>query len=251
MPRVFFNLIQQTFREGFPIFTLKRASCVRRPEVPSLRLNKGFSLVELLVVIAIIGIMATLATVGFRNISVSRGVAEAAANVTSLLEFARNEAVTRQSYVWVALQEATNNGALEVQMVAAYSADGSTTGGGNLTPLSRVLKVRNTGLTSFSALKSETKALSGGTATVEELFTSNAGITITNFPATKFLNKSTITFTPRGEAMLKGIPQSTDGFNAAIGIGLVPARGTQKFPQPDDAGVILDGSTGMARVLRL
>lgn len=210
----------------------------------------GFSLVELLVVIAIIGIMVSFATVGFRNISVSRGVTEAAANVAGLLEFARNEAVTRQSFVWVALQEATNNGSLEVQMAAVYSADGSTNGGGNLTPLSRVLTVKNTGLSEFSALKTETKALYGGGATVKELFTSNEGIKITNFPASQFLNKATITFTPRGEAMLKGTPLSTDGFDSVIGVGFVPARGTVKYPQPDDAGVILDGSTGMARILR-
>lgn len=208
-------------------------------------------MIELLVVIAILMVLVSLAIIGFKNIATSRGVTQAAADVAGLLELSRNEAVTRQSYVWVAIQEATNSGSIEVQMIAAYSADGSTAGGTNLIPLSRLLTVRGVGLANFSSLKQETRDLFTNSSAINELTTNSAGIVFTNLPAARFTGKSTITFTPRGEAMLRGAPTSTDGFDPAIGIGLVPARGTVKASGGDDAGVILEGSTGVARVIRL
>ncbi len=211
----------------------------------------AFTLIELLVVIAILGILASVAVTGFKNISTSHGVGQAAADVAGILELARSEAMTRQSYVWVGIKEGTDAGVLELQMAAAYSADGTTNGGANLIPLSRIVRARNAGLTNFSALKQETRDLLTNAPAPAEFAGTTAGIVLTNFPNATFAN-TTITFTPRGEAMLRGGPAATDGFDPLIVIGLLPARGTVKDASgKDDAAVILDGSTGMARVLRL
>lgn len=213
--------------------------------------ERGFSLIELLLVIAILSILVVTTVSGFKNISTSRGVTQAAADVASILELARNEAVTRQTFTWVVFKDATNAGSLELQMVALGSANGSSSAvGSNLTLLSRVVKVRNCGLVDFSSLSSGTRGQLSNNITVVNLNTS--GITYTNLAQNRFLDNKSVTFTPRGEAILKGQPSSSDGFVPNIGIGVVPARGTEKvLNSTDDAGVVLDGSTGIARTLRL
>ncbi len=209
----------------------------------------GFSLVELLVVVAIISIMVSFVVTGFKNIAVSRGVGQAASDINGILELARNEAVTRRTYVWATFQEAPNSGILEIQMALAGSIDGTPNAAGtNLTSLSRVVRARNVGLTNWAGLKS------GTNTGVTDLVGSSVGITYANL-STKFTNRATITFTPRGEAMLEGSPAATDGFDALIGIGIVPARGDVKQTTAtglkEDSAVLLDGSTGMSRVLRV
>jgi prepilin-type N-terminal cleavage/methylation domain-containing protein len=214
----------------------------------------AFSLVELLVVIAIIAILTSFTVTGFKNIATSHGVGQAAADVNGILELARNEAVTRQTYVWAAFREATNSGVLEIQMALAGSIDGTPNAAGtNLMALSRVVRARNVGLTNWGDLKPETQALLTNAPAPVDLG-STAGITYTNLPLAKFPSTS-ITFTPRGEAMLKGSPATADGFTPLIAIGIVPSRGDTKDPstkenRKEDTAVVVDGSTGMSRVLR-
>ena len=212
--------------------------------------NKGFSLVELLVVIAIIAVLASFTVTGFKNISTSHGVGQAAADVNGILELARSEAVTRQTFVWAAFRAAPNSGVLEIQMALAGSIDGTPNAAGtNLIALSRVVRARNAGLTNWTGLKSGTTGLLTNSSAPVDLG-STPGITYTNLPQAKFTN-TTVTFTPRGEAMLQGSPAATDGFTPLIGIGIVPSRGDVNDPSPkEDAAVVLDGSTGMARILR-
>ncbi len=208
----------------------------------------GFSLVELLVVVAMIGLMASFALTGFKDIGASRGVGQAASDVKGILELARSEAVTKQTFVWAAFREATNSGILEIQMALAGSADGTANAAGtNLVPISRVVHAKNVGLANASTLR----ATASVTYTdLFELLGNTSGITYTNLSQSRFTN-TTITFTPRGEAMAKGSPLATHGFTPLIGIGIVPSRGDQKDPQPkSDSAVVLDGSTGMSTIVR-
>lgn len=200
--------------------------------------------------VAILAILTSFTVTGFKNISISHGVGQAAAEVNAMLELARSEAVTRQTYVWAAFREVPDSGVLEIQMALAGSIDGTQNAAGtNLTPLSRIVSARNVGLVNWATLKSETQALQTNTP-LEDLAGSAAGIIYTNLPQAKFAG-TTITFTPRGEAMLKGEPAASDGFTPLIAIGIVPARGDVKQTNPkDDSAVVLDGSTGMSRVLR-
>lgn len=211
----------------------------------------GFSLIELLIVIAIVGLMASFAITGFKDMATSHGVGQALADVNSILELARNEAVTRQTYVWAAFRDASNSDGLEIQMALAGSIDGTTnTAGTNLTSISRVVRAKNVGLVPWSSLNSLTQDLLENTNTPADLSDNSTGITYTYNSQSKFTN-TTITFTPRGEAMLKGAPLPSDGFTPLIGIGIVLARGGQKDSTgKNDGAVVLDGSTGMSRVLR-
>jgi len=211
----------------------------------------GFSLIELLVVIAIIGILASFTVTGFNNIATSHGVGQAAVDVKGILELARNEAVTRQTYVWAAFRESTTSGVMEIQMALAGSVNGTPNAAGtNLMALSRVVKARSVGLTNWAGLKPDTQALLTNAPALSDLVGSTAGITYTNLPQAKFTN-TTITFTPRGEAMLAGSPTATDGFTPLIAIAIIPSRGDRKeTSKKDDSAVVVDGSTGLARVLR-
>jgi len=214
--------------------------------------KKAFSLIELLVVVAVVGILGTYSVTGFKNIAISHGVGQGASEARGLLEFARSEAVTRQTYVWAAFREATNGGVLEVQMAVGGSADGSADAeGGNVKALSPVKRVRNVGLVKFSSLNAKTQALLGGGVVPAELLDNKEGIHYSGAGHAEFTG-TTITFTPRGEAMLEGSPGSASGFDPWIGLGMVPARGSQKDPSGrDDAGIVVDGSTGISRQLRV
>lgn len=209
---------------------------------------EAFTLIEILLVVAVVSVLLVFGVIGFQNIGSSRGVSQGASDIASLLEFARNEAATRQSYVWVGVQTATNAGVAELQMAAVYSIDGTPTAGTNLTPLSRVLRVKQSTLVPYASLKSDTRNLLEGSVPVSEYLTNSAGISFSVGPVT-FSNS--ITFTPRGEALLNGTPNSYAGFNPMIGLGVIPAREAAKGGSDNDAGVVLEGSTGTARVLRL
>ena len=210
----------------------------------------GFSLIELLVVITIIGLLAVAAVASISGFTKSRGIEQASFDVKGILELGRSEAVTRQTFVWATFREAINSGGLEIEMALAGSVDGTPNAtGANLFAITRVVRASQVGLTNFAFLQPLTKALLTN-GTPAELLTNTAGITYTNMAQAKFTN-TTITFTPRGEAMMKGTPSAIDGFTPLIALGIVPARGAQKEPTPiNDCAVVLDGSTGMPTILR-
>lgn len=209
--------------------------------------HAAFSLIELLVVIAIISVLATMTVFGIQSMSVSRGVTQAASDLASLLELARNEAINKKTFVWVTVNDIANSGSSEVQMIAVYSADGSSSSAAtNLLALTRVLRVKNCGLVDYSALSSPTRALF---TNVSVSNVGSQGIIFTNLPSTAFNNRKSVTFTPQGEAMLLANPTAKTGFDPAMGVGFVPAN--KPAGSGNEAGVVLDGSTGAAKILRL
>ena len=215
--------------------------------------RSGFSLIELLVVMAISGLLIGMAVVGFNSLSASRGVTQSASDIVTLLELTRHEAVARQTYVWVAFRSVTNSGIAEVELAALCSADGSPTNmaATNLLPLGRVMRSKFVTLTDYANLHTATKALFVGSPTNA---LASQGISIVGAPDNRIFNVfkngvPTVTFTPRGEAMLKGRPTSSDGFDPLMGIGIVPSRRSEA--SSDDAGIVIDGATGMAKIMRL
>lgn len=214
--------------------------------------SAAFSLIEILVVVAIIGLVLTLGAPIVSGIGASRGVTQAAYDVTALLEFARAEAIARQTYVWVGItpENAAGTGTV-LRLGAAYSKDGSAVITDNYQPLTRAMTVQGVTLTNFSELKSDTQAVltaTGARVSAEAAQNRDVSFKIggVEFGATG----ATITFTPRGEAMLEGSPTGTDGFDPLIGIGLRQVRGTTILPDADDVGVVLDGSVGIPLIVR-
>ncbi len=204
----------------------------------------AFSLIELLVVVAIIALIATFSIPAFNSIGQARGVGDAAAQVAAAVELARGEAVARQTFVWLGLQNETNLGNQNLRIGLVCSKDGSSTNmaTNNLQPLARAQTIQRAGMVDAAALSVGTNLFA------PSLHSSVAGASFKVGPASSASFANTITFTPDGEAMLKKDPASTDGFDPAIAIGLRAFRGTTAATNHDIV-VLVDGSMGVPRIL--
>lgn len=200
---------------------------------------------------AIIGIIIALGLPALTSIGTSKGVTQAAYDISDLLEFARAEAVARQTYVWVGIKPERSGPNTVLKLGAVYAKDGTPTIAGNYQPLTRALTVSGVTLTNFAALNPATKAtLTDQNLAVTAEASGNHAVEF-QIGGVKFdANASTITFTPSGEAMLNGAPLPTDGFDPMIGIGLQQVHGTTTTSTANDAAVVLDGSVGIPLIVR-
>src|SRR5688572_13635338 len=67
--------------------------------------NRAFSLVEILTVLTLVALVTSFSIPAFNSLGGSRNMAAGIYEVSGLLEFARNEALARQTYVWVGFQQ--------------------------------------------------------------------------------------------------------------------------------------------------
>jgi prepilin-type N-terminal cleavage/methylation domain-containing protein len=204
----------------------------------------GFSLVELLVVVAVIGLLALLAAPAFNSIGSAMGTVDAAYKISDAIELARSEAVARRTFVWLGFQDSTNFGSRVLRFGAAYSKNGfASIDEENLQPLFRPVALDRVGLVA----NADTGKNNSNYADAVALATNGTGA---NFSLGSYGNSAkTLTFTPTGEAMLTGLPNSSTQFEEQILIGLRQFRGTSAETN-NDIAVVLDGSTGIPRVYR-
>jgi prepilin-type N-terminal cleavage/methylation domain-containing protein len=214
----------------------------------------GFTLVEILVVLATMAILAALAVPAFTSISAAKGTTQASYQVSQLLELAHDQAVANQTYVWVGFANTTVSGTPTMVMGAVSSLDGtgSNTAANNLNPLSKPILVQNVNLVPFASLSAGTKALVTGTP--DSVANNQNGISMT---AGEFTLTTTLTFTPRGEALLNGqallggnVSSLYVGYDPLIDVSMSRCRGGTPIPSVEDIAVILDGATGVARIVR-
>ena len=200
----------------------------------------GFSLIELLVVISIVALLAGLSVTTFNAIGQARGVAEAANQVSSAVELARSEAVSRQTYVWLSLKPETNSGSSDLRIGLVYSLDGTpNTSSTNFAPLGKPRLIERATLSTTTA---SFNAGPGFTATPApaDLAAGN-GVSFT-IGRVAFNGAPSVTFTPLGEATTD--PAASAGFNPRIAIGLRQTRGTA-VASNNDIAVVIDGSVGV------
>jgi prepilin-type N-terminal cleavage/methylation domain-containing protein len=214
--------------------------------------RRGFSLIEMLVAISVLGLLAVCTTPAFQALAKSRAMTQGAYDIAGLLELARNEAIARQTYVWVGFQATNTVGNPEIHAAAVYSLDGSgtNTSADNLSALSRVVKIRGAALSDWNSLKTDTRNLLSSGGVTASVATNSAGITF-DVGRTSFQNRLSVTFTPRGEALLQGVVGPNDGYDRVIDISLREMHGSTVRPSADDAALIVDGSTGAVGILRL
>ncbi|XHR31004.1 MAG: Tfp pilus assembly protein FimT/FimU [Chthoniobacteraceae bacterium] len=218
---------------------------------PQRKGGKAFSLIELLAVMAVLGFLVSATLPAFNSITDSRGITKGIYDTEGLLELARNEAISRQTYVWVAFQNMNTPTGSEIRMAAVASLDGSgtNTNSSNLIPFTRIIHIRDAQLIHWSDLKAATKNLLTGS--IPESVVDNTEGTAFTVGNTSFNTGNSITFTPRGEALLKGAASATDGYDNLIDVSFRKAHGSVVTANADDAAVIVQGSTGMAHTLRL
>lgn len=203
-------------------------------------------MIELLVVVAIVGLLAALSIPAFTSIGQARGVSEAAYQVAAAIEFARNEAISRQTFAWVGFQDQTNSGSRDLWVGMVYSKDGSTTNmaAANLQPMGRAFMIQRVGLVDTATLQVGTNLSSCASVYTN----SGAAFTV----GQRAFAGRTVTVTPAGEFMLASLSGAivpTNGFDPKIAIGLRGFRGTTPVSD-NDVAVVIDGSVGIPTIYR-
>lgn len=212
----------------------------------------GFSLIELLMVVALMAILLVASVSAFNSLSQSRSIAQGIYQVAGILELARNEAVTKQTYTRVSFQQVTNNGRSEVLMAAVRSLDGSGTNvaPANLREITRVVRFPSAQLTSWGQLMPATRE-AGDTMlgrTVSPISLANVAGALSFKVGTTDFSGPSITFTPRGEAIAAPVVDTTTGYSDYLDISFRQTRGLTE--SSDEAAVLLDGATGALLVVR-
>ncbi len=213
--------------------------------------QSAFSLSELLTVLAIIGVISALALPAMQRVNEGQRMGRAVTELTALLEYARTEAISRSTYVWVGFKNNENaSGNAELDVMVFASRDGTATAAtGDIEPLTKMLHLEGIELADKDQLSQE----------VQNLYSSSPTASLSSNTSTKALPTSqgitfdrTLTFTSAGEAMVEAEPTLSTGFDNVIDISLLPMRGkVEDSSSKDHASIWLNGGSGRLQVYRL
>lgn len=209
----------------------------------------GFSLLELLVVLNIVAYLVWFAAPALFSILTGQGVSEAAYNVSAAVEQARNEAVSRRTYVWLAMQEEVRDGNLGLRIGAVRSKDGkANTNAANLVPIGSPTLVSRVGLVEMVSPGSVSVSTTAPTNGAIDLTEALSGIRF-RIGNANFDQGRTITFMPRGEVSTNPTPSASSGFDPLLLVSLRQTHGTNLTPG-NDVTVAIDGSVGTPVIYR-
>jgi hypothetical protein len=199
-------------------------------------------------------ILASVSMPAFLALASGQNVTRSAYDLAGYLEYARAEAIARQTYVWVGIQTVDTGSAYEVRVGAAYSKDGSgaNLASSNLAPLAKMLVIPQAQLKSLADLDDKIREQCG--VTTVSLAKNEQGVenmTVGNQDFARASGARSLTFTPGGEAVLNGSVAAFDGFDPWIDLGLQETKGKQRRAGADQAALVLAGSHGGVRILRI
>lgn len=214
----------------------------------------AFSLIELLVVTGILGVLMAIAAPVVSHFTSSGNATQALVQIAGTLEGAREYAVSRNTFTWVAFESRQENGIDVLYVAAIASTDGSRMGidqvaggvadvdGSDLVILDKVSRFENCRLDAVIPAGNQVQLPVLGTA--QEL--SQVGFSIpssANGPVN--LDKS-VMFDPSGEARVSG------GLADFIQIVVVPTRETRETEASRAAASVIgiQGLTGRVKVYR-
>ena len=208
---------------------------------------RAFSLIELLVVLNIVAYLVWFTAPALFSILTGQGVSEAAYDVSAAVEQARNEAVSRRTYVWLAMQEEVRDGNLGLRIGAVRSKDGkANTNASNLAPIGKPLLVSHVGLVEIAPTNniSTTAPTNGAVDLTDALGGARFQIGKVSFDQGR-----TVTFMPRGEATTNPVPTASSGFDPLMLLSLRQTHGTKRTTG-NDISVAIDGSVGTPVIYR-
>lgn len=214
------------------------------------RSGLGFSLIELLAVIGVVVLVAVFMTPAVNSLISSQGVGSGGREIVAFLEFARSEAVARQTYVLVGFKEDSSGDRPVVSMGGVYSADGTGSNqvASNWLPLSRPVQMKGLALRAWNEISQETK----------ERLTNPLAAQPADLPppsdASKFLIGQTtfdrlIAFHPQGTVSATAINSASSPFTPTVAVGIVQMRGPSDTSGAD-AAVLIDGAVGASRFIQ-
>lgn len=211
--------------------------------------GKAFSLLELLLTIGIIGMLSGLMMPAMTSLVSANQFSGNVYQVSDLLKFAQAEARAKQSFVRVGFAPCEVQGSQAVKMVAFLAADGSGENlvPGNQIPLSRVVLLKNSRLIGWTELGEDTRQLRANANPVSVGTTDDPPVSL-SMPDVVF--QHVLTFTPRGEAILKESVSPGDGYETSIDVSLRQAKGLATPANAQEGAVLIDGATGSAVVIR-
>lgn len=208
--------------------------------------GSAFSLIELLSVMAIISVMMAVTVPAFNVLKSTGDISTAAYDIASTLEQARAYAMANNTFVYVGFAEvsqmdATKQGNGQILMSAMGSKSGSRNfDSKNLVALTRMRKMPNVRL--------EDNIPNSGSLTrpvVQSAYqvASDAFKAQDKFEVSGVTFSKIVQFDPRGMASIQASAASVSQW---MEIGLAGAQGSS----PNNAVVVLDGVTGVAKVYR-
>ena len=198
--------------------------------------QRGFSLIELLSVIAVISVLASLAVPALSSYAASSRRTKFLTNLSSLFETARQYAVSKNTYVWVAL--GTDNNKLFATVIATkdgtsqgFGEDPWTQGTVNLTQANNAFATvtRLVPLGDFAV-----NAFNG-----ERAFASTPAFSVPKPGGSSMQLDRSVQFSPSGEARISAGLKGTIRFEASA------LEGSMKSIKDT---VLINGPTGFLKI---
>ena len=220
-------------KERSPVHNMRRTSGVGR-RGPSI----GLTLLELLVVLAIIGLLTALGVPALTSLATAGNISRSTDQVSLLLDLARSEAMSKNTYVWLGLKNETTDGGSQLRLAVVRSLDGSSVPS-NTRPCAKPILldgIKLVGLTDLAAaLQSKISSDLPPGSTVDM----SVPGTTQSFVAANQTFSAFILFTPEGEALVPtSAVTSATPFVPCVVIALRSAKGTQ-LPASDVNGTCI------------
>ncbi len=200
--------------------------------------RKGFSLIELLVVIAIIAIMTGLGVPAVLSLGKTGNLTQATTDLALSLEQARAYAMAHNTYVWVGLDQTSNDEVICAIVAGSNGQQTDINNADNYSPIFRAKKFSNIKLLGAGM---PTQSLPGMSANVANITESAIGSLQTKVAGQARSFSDVLQFSPVGEAIV-----SSSSLPRWVQIGFNSATGTK-----DNFSVLqVSALTGQVRIFR-
>lgn len=199
-----------------------------------INLPRAFTLVELLVVIAIMMVVLGITAAGVSSFNRSYDYTKSISQISSYLEIARAESMSKNMWTWVGLKETNESGTPVLLLAAVGSKNGTDDrlGTNNLFAVAKPIRLPNVGLQKIT--QSVASILDG----TSYAFTWNVGGTSVDFTDT------VIAISPQGEILTKN-----GNLPPWIEVGVIQMHGNQPNPA-QKCSILVSGVSGQILVVR-